>query len=559
MDAMADSASRSLADCFKRGWPRWPAVAVLAALVAASCGGGAGETDQGPTSSGEADSEPADQEIANDRIAFLSRVELPPSLVVSDADNQTASVNGVAYIVTETVNGMQLVRVDRDGASFTDAVITGATRAEVWDSGTRVVMTGVSDGDMVILSSSGGEAFTEALIPIPQRYVDADVWQASSLMGDALGVADLAGDLLVVAALGVRWPADFEVVATHAYTVSQEAGDAAQFADTVTQTSRADGDTLYTFEVDGEVVFEVLGSEAGIEPGYLEAFRQSFESDTMAFGSWIVSGSDALQTSTAPFGGGLDDNLRLEALYPVEGGAAAIVIDLLPDDSDADEEGAVGALVLVSAAASQVVPAQSGDYALRKAFVYLFGPAPYDEANFGRSATVPGEVPDQAAVAANVEKGSYTMAIVADGEMTVYDSDDGADWETVETVTRVPMPDGSQVTVESSGDSNFILVWPGSEGEGPQIFNADGFVDDNGFLLAIDIETGDPKAWKDEFPSSSEIPPVRQSSDWEPSLLEWLFSLGDPEDQNGDPLFLDVYRANVTDGMEAFLGSLDAD
>jgi hypothetical protein len=70
---------------------------------------------------------------------------------------------------------------------------------------------------------------------MPSRYAEADVWETTSLIGEALGVADLDGDLFMIAKLGIDWPNDIQVAARHGYTISEEVGDAALSAGTIKQ------------------------------------------------------------------------------------------------------------------------------------------------------------------------------------------------------------------------------------------------------------------------------------------------------------------------------------
>lgn len=73
----------------------------------------------------------------------------------------------------------------------------------------------------------------------------------------------------MIVQMGVNWPRAMQLVAQSAYGVSEELGDAVAVASIIKMTSQDDGDVLFTFETTDD---EVLGSEAGLEPGYREAY-----------------------------------------------------------------------------------------------------------------------------------------------------------------------------------------------------------------------------------------------------------------------------------------------
>ena len=98
---------------------------------------------------------------------------------------------------------------------------------------------------------------------------------------------------------GSTGPSPRNIAARHAFTVSDEVGEAARSASTIRPSPQDDGDVLYQFEKDGTVVYEVLASEAGIEPGYDEAYDAAYADPAADFGSysaWVVAGSTATQT-----------------------------------------------------------------------------------------------------------------------------------------------------------------------------------------------------------------------------------------------------------------------
>ena len=91
-----------------------------------------------------------------------------------------------------------------------------------------------------------------------------------------------------------------------------EKADAIRLANTIRSEPLDDGDTLFTF-VKGDVEVEVLGSEAGIENGYIDAY-DGRESGTFEVQSWMIDGSNSRNLDTPPFGG--QEGIRLHALYP---------------------------------------------------------------------------------------------------------------------------------------------------------------------------------------------------------------------------------------------------
>ena len=319
---------------------------VAATLVFVACGGSetadeptqatqsqtSSETPEASTSSeATASSQPGETSLTS---LTVHEVEIPEGVLIFEADNQSLSFGGIGYMVTLQGDGIRLISIDPDGAHQTDAVITGATFGEVWNSGSRLVLSGVDPGgDLVLMSSEDGATFAEDRIPIPARYVEEDVWEATSVMADVAGAADLNGDLYLIARVGVNWAWTNDIVARSAYSVSEELGDAVRFASTIRRSPQGD-DWLFTFETsDDEVLYEVLASEAGVEPGYQEAYDARFQSDSTDFGfygGWVVSEEGVRQTAP-PLDGGLDGDLRLNQLYSLGEGVAALVTDWSED------------------------------------------------------------------------------------------------------------------------------------------------------------------------------------------------------------------------------------
>ena len=309
-------------------------VGLAAVLVFAACG--RSETSVNDPESLPGESAAVEENAVNDgsfapiESVTLRTLQLPDGVRAFAAEDQSIGFGRASYLVTLRADGVRLVVVDSDGARDTDAFIVGARFGEVFHSGSRIVMTGSDEaGDLVVVSSDDGATFTEARIAIPDRYADADVWAATTLVADVGGVADLDGDLFVIAGVGINWRRAPGVVADFAYTISEELGDAATSSGIVSAAPQGDGDTLYTFKADGEVVFEALGSEAGVEPGYEDAYDDVFSdgSDFGFHGGWVISGATASQTEIPPLNSGLDQDFRLLELYSVGEGVAALVWD----------------------------------------------------------------------------------------------------------------------------------------------------------------------------------------------------------------------------------------
>lgn len=443
---------------------RWGALIIALSMIAAACGG-TDESESGSPSDPEGGADNAediatdqpnegDQTSAGELLAQVQEVNFPPGILVSQADNQTASLANAAYLVTARADGMRLVAITSDGAFDTDALIVGGRSAQVFNSGSRIVMTGADEnGNLVVLSSDEGETFTEAQIPIPQRYVDADVWEATSLAGDALGVADLDGELYLIARVGIDWPSDLGVAARSGYSISQEVGDAARSAGSIIQKPQDDGDILYTFKVDGEIVYETLGSAAGVEPGYRDAYQQSFDSDTGFTGGWIISGSTATQTTALPLGGGLDEDLRLNSLYSVGEGVAALVKDFSPEAKAPQNDPAEGQTLLISSPSSRSIIAFSDTG------VSLDVQHSWD----GEIWVLAGEgIGDgnglEVELVTDAESDTFAMVFHQASGISVLISDDGLDWRVPTSTLTVSLPDGGQVQVESTNGRLFLIL-----------------------------------------------------------------------------------------------------
>jgi hypothetical protein len=447
------------------------------------------------------DESPGEAPDVSAEVSFQARsVELPSGIQVSQRDNQTASLGGTAYIVTARPDGMRLIEVSADGAGETEAFIAGGTVAEVFNSGTRVVMTGSDgEGNLIVLSSTDGMTFAEATISVPQRYVDADVWQATSLLANVSDVADLGDQMYLVARVGISWPRVNSLVIDYAYTISKEAGDAAASAGTIRQTAPDDdGDRLVTFERNGEVVFEALTSEAGIEPGYSKAQAESRDTDTGFYGSWIIDGSIATQTATPPLDGGLETGLTLRDLYPVSEGVAALFTDFNLG-VEAPEAHAPGAGILLGSSGGPSPEIALGSFSNWGHDVSHS----WDGESWVRVGMPVGQQngppPD---VHVDVATDTFGMSYIEDGLFVFLDSEDGLDWEVPEWTFDISLPAGNRVEVQRVNGQIIMVVHPaGDEGE----FRAFSVVPDesggDAYVEEIELDPAPPTiVWTDEEP-----------------------------------------------------------
>jgi len=514
-----------------RGWRLRRCGFALLLVFAVACGG-SDSSDAGSqattASESAADEPPSDEPAADESPSSeptggssevsvrVQPVDLPAGLQLFDRANQTATLNGVAYLVTGRSESMRLIAVTEDGARETDAVIAGARFAEVFNSGTRIVMTGSDEaGDLVVLSSKDGVTFSEVRIPVPQRYVEADVWQATSLIANTSDVADLGDDMYLVARLGISWPRTITLVQDYAYTVSFEDGEAASRATTIRQTPQDDGDVLFTFEREGAVVFEALGSEAGIVPEYEAAYNEARDGETGFYGSWIISESGAVQSSNPPLDGGLEADLRLRDLYPVGDGVAALVTDFSPDARAPQQSISSGGIGLF--ASGVVVRYQSEwQHDIRHTWDGEVWESIGDPVGQGN-----GPAPR---VIVDVTSETYAMFYDADGMLVFLGSDDGLGWDVPKWTIDVGIPGGGRVEIQPVGGEYIILWHPfGEEDE----FRAFSMVpgEDGGDMDVVEIDLDpDPPTitWIDDDPTDlpeSVIPEL--SSPDAKDLLSW--------------------------------------
>jgi len=427
--------------------------------------------------------------------AEVRSVELPDGIEVFYEGDFSVSFGGAAFMVSPREGGARLMILDGDGVRDTAAVIPGAQVAEVFNSGSQVVMTGRDDqGRLVVLASSDGATFTETVIPIPDRYLDADVWTGTDPRADVGGVADLGDGLYLIAEVGLGWTHVNQLVARHGYTVSQEVGDAAVSAGTV-RAKPQDGDTLYTFVNDGEVVLEVLGSEAGIEAGYEDAFNAAIfnEAADIGFtGAWIITDGVAQPTADLPFGGGLDEDLRLSQLYPIRDGVAAVIRDFSPDVlAPQPSVAALGGLTV----SAKVAASQSDTKTKTTIWVKRAG-----------GGWQPGGPIGDSTRDAPIVFGSWWDGFVlyqpGGTDLVLQRSDDGVVWEKVEFRVNIPAPEGSVILGTWLHDVLIVTVHPPGEASVPRVFslfstNLFGTSDEME-AVEIDVESGDTIEGKDD-------------------------------------------------------------
>lgn len=125
--------------------------------------------------------------------------------------------------------------------------------------------------------------------------------------------------MFAIVGTGIKWQRPSQMIKDY---VLEQAENPDDVAEAIQSSEPAGDDKLYSFEKDGEVIAEFLASDAGIEPGYLDAYgpRGGGWYQTQ---SWMIDGTSARNLGTAPFSG--QSRVQLHALYPVDGGVAAIV------------------------------------------------------------------------------------------------------------------------------------------------------------------------------------------------------------------------------------------
>ncbi len=329
-------------------------IVTVLALVAAACGASDAEETATTASVGQAPDETTDQTVAtvpDSEIALeFATISLPDGLrpwwestsrtqTFGDSNFLLAASSDVAIRGEDP--GLVVLRLDSALEwSEADVTIPRSTKsADMYMTGSQLVISYLDEeGEIVVASSTDGAAFAETRMPLPERYIAADECAHTSLIGNLAGAADLNGTVLAIANTGIRWKRPVEIAQAYAIEQNPAAAESIRFAGTIRTKPTGDGDSLFVFENGGEVVAEVLGSDAGIESGYAEAFRDRGD-DTFEIQSWTIDGDTATNLNVAPFNG--KEGLRIHALYPVDDGVAAMVTDFnfAEEAAEANQQG----------------------------------------------------------------------------------------------------------------------------------------------------------------------------------------------------------------------------
>ena len=322
------------------------AVMAVIAIVAAACGspdpGGVDTTDvteaatPGSTQVTTTDDTSAVPEAGPE--VEIATVSLPDGLRPWwESTHRSAPFGGDVFLLAASSDvgiggprpNLQILRLD-SALKWTQIEVSipaTVTSADMFMTGSRLAVSYLDpEGEIVLLTSTDGTDFEEARLPVPERYVAADTWATTSLIGSVAGAADLGGEVFAIVNTGVVWQRPVKIAEEYAAEQEQdpEVAEAIRFANTIRGKPVGDDDMLFVFEKGGEVVAEVLASDAGIEAGYIAAYNNRGD-DTFESQSWMIKGSTSRNLDTPPFGG--QEGIRLDALYPIEGGVAAMVTD----------------------------------------------------------------------------------------------------------------------------------------------------------------------------------------------------------------------------------------
>lgn len=197
------------------------------------------------------------------------------------------------------------------------------------------------------------------------------------------------------------------------------------------------------FEKDGEVVAEVLASDAGIEPGYLDAYNARGD-DTFEIQSWMIEGTTSRNLDTPPFGG--QDGIVLHALYPIEGGVAAMVTDFNVEAASAPTIGVPGILALATPVA--FARGTASDF---RTMVTNDGREWTAEAQLGAFNAQFGDL------AWAVDAEMWVLVIIGDEGAGVATSGDGSNWSPPDYTLDLVLPDGDPVDIKVIGEETFFV------------------------------------------------------------------------------------------------------
>ena len=379
-----------------------------------------------------------------------------------EGSNRSAQFAGSTFMLAASASveigglqpGVQLLRLDSslNWQVMDIGIAADSQSADIFKTGSRLAVSYLDPaGEIVVLTTSDGSGFDEARLPMPPRYVVANTWEATSLVGNLRGAADLGEEVFAIVNTGVQWTRPNDLAQRYAAEQDPENANSIRFANTIRSQTTDDGDTLFKFEKDGRVVAEVLGSEAGIEPGYIEAYGDR-DSDTFEAQSWMISGSNARNLDTPPLGG--QSGLRIHAVYPVEDGVGVLVTDFNFEDEPADAFGAPGTY----AAGTAVNLGRYSTWHLRT-LVTLDGILWLAEAIVG----VPN--PQFGSFFWGTYEGIplFILAFYADGKAGIATSTDGSDWQVPDYTIDISLPGGGSVEVQVTGE-NTIMVFSRSDG-----------------------------------------------------------------------------------------------
>lgn len=465
---------------------------LLAALsmVAAACSSSdSSDTDQSVTTTPEktTDDPPTTNAESAPETAFAT-VDLPEGLRPWwESRNRSRAFGGDNYLLAASSDvdtrgeepGVTLLRLEPslEWEAVDLLIPASVASADMFMTGSRLVVSHLDQaGEIVVASSEDGTTFEEARLAIPGRYSEAAVWNHTSLFGNLVGAADLNGDVFAIANIGIIWSRPTEIAQQYAMEQDPDAAESIRYAGTIRTSPTDDGDFLFVFEKDDEVVAEVLASDAGIEDGYIEAFRDR-DDDTFESQSWLINGSTSTNLDVSPFNG--QDGIRIHSLYPVDGGVAAMVTDF---NADADGEGANedgGASAERGRYMSDISAIRAGESAW-----YLRTMVTLDGILWFAEALVGTPNPTFGALAWSTFNGVplFVLMFYADEGAEVAVSDDGSNWATADYTTDIDLGGGATVQVIVAGEKTTHIY---SSGDGSYEEYNVVYVDGEAFLEPI--------------------------------------------------------------------------
>ncbi len=490
------------------------------AVVAAACGASDAEETATTSAVGQATDQTTDETAAtapdsDDALEFVT-IPLPDGLrpwwestsrtqAFAESNFLLAASSDVA--VRGENPGITVLQLDA-ALEWVDVDVTippPVTSADMHMSGSQLVISYLDPvGEIVVLSTEDGTAFAETRLALPKRYVAANEWTHTTLIGNLAGAADLNESVFTVANTGIIWERPIEIAERYAVEQEQdpEVAESIRYANTIRTNPTGDGDSLFVFEKSGKVVAEVLGSDAGIEAGYSDAFSDR-DDDTFEMQSWTIDGSTSTNLDAAPFNG--EEGLRVHALYPVDGGVAAMVTDFnfAERAEEASSHGPAFAERGIATPNPTAIRAGESEWRLRT-MVTLDGLLWFLEAALG----VPN--PSFGSLAWGTYEGVplFVLVFFADGGAGMAASADGSTWSAVEHVLGIDAEHGDEVHASVIGKDT-TDVW------GP----------DTRFYTRLDVAFGSDGSATIEVVVAEK---VGELSNYELAVLD--ASLGEPAD-----------------------------